>query len=100
VWGSPFKISGHLFSFSFSAKAADGRVEVSIRNPGDFTSEIHKVQARKRVYVHGPYSVFTIGIPADIHLLIAGDMGRYADGEHDPHARRSQRRAARDPAVR
>ena len=40
VWGSPFKITGHPFSFSSSAEAADGSVEMSIRNLGDFTSAI------------------------------------------------------------
>ena len=40
LWGSPFKITGHPFSFSSSAAAMDGRVEMSIRNLGDFTSAI------------------------------------------------------------
>src|SRR5579871_4660506 len=31
VWGSPFKITGHPFSFSSSAAAPDGRVEMTIR---------------------------------------------------------------------
>ena len=32
VWGSPFKITAHPFSFSSSATATDGRVEMSIRS--------------------------------------------------------------------
>ena len=75
VWGSPFKITGHPFSFSSSAEATDGRVEMSIRNLGDFTSEIHKVPVGKRVYLDGPYGAFTIGNPADMHVLIAGGVG-------------------------
>ena len=43
LWGSPFKITGHPFSFSSSAAVADGRVEMSIRNLGDFTGAIHGV---------------------------------------------------------
>ena len=43
VWGGPFKITGHPFSFSSSAEAADGRVEMTIRNLGDFTSGIPTV---------------------------------------------------------
>src|SRR5215469_16196708 len=53
VWGSPFKITAHPFSFSSSAAATDGRVEMTIRNLGDFTS----------------------GHPADMHVLIAGGIG-------------------------
>jgi predicted ferric reductase len=75
LWGSPFKITGHPFSFSSSAEAADGRVEMSIRNLGDFTSAMHKVPVGQRVYLDGPYGAFTIGNPADMHVLIAGGIG-------------------------
>jgi predicted ferric reductase len=75
VWGSPFKLTGHPFSFSSSAAVTDGRVEMTIRNLGDFTSEIHKVPVGKRVYLDGPYGAFTIGHPADMHVLIAGGIG-------------------------
>lgn len=75
LWGSPFKITGHPFSFSSSAAAADGRVEMTIRNLGDFTSGIPKVPVGQRVYLDGPYGAFTIGNPADMHVLIAGGIG-------------------------
>lgn len=75
LWGSPFKITGHPFSFSSSAEVRDGRVEMSIRNLGDFTSAIHKVPVGQRVYLDGPYGAFTIGNPADMHVLIAGGVG-------------------------
>jgi len=75
VWGTPFKITGHPFSFSSSAAAPDGRVEMTIRNLGDFTSQIHKVPVGRRVYLDGPYGAFTIGNPADMHVLIAGGIG-------------------------
>jgi predicted ferric reductase len=75
VWGSPFKITGHPFSFSSSAAAADGCVEMSIRNLGDFTSAIPNVPVGKRIYLDGPYGAFTIGNPADMHVLIAGGIG-------------------------
>jgi len=75
LWGSPFKVTGHPFSFSSSAEAPYGRVEMSIRNLGDFTSTIHKVQVGQRVYLDGPYGAFTIGNPADMHVLIAGGVG-------------------------
>jgi predicted ferric reductase len=75
VWGSPFKITGHPFSFSSSAAVNDGRVEMSIRNLGDFTSTVGTVPVGKRVYLDGPYGSFTVGNPADIHVLIAGGVG-------------------------
>jgi predicted ferric reductase len=75
LWGSPFKITGHPFSFSSSAAVADGRVEMAIRNLGDFTSAIHQVPVGQRVYLDGPYGAFTIGNPADMHVLIAGGVG-------------------------
>jgi predicted ferric reductase len=75
LWGSPFKITGHPFSFSSSAEAAGGRVEMTIRNLGDFTSAIPKVSQGQRVYLDGPYGAFTIGNPADMHVLIAGGIG-------------------------
>ncbi|SHL72035.1 Predicted ferric reductase [Bradyrhizobium lablabi] len=75
LWGSPFKITAHPFSFSSSAAAADGRVEMTIRGLGDFTNEIHKVPVGQRVYLDGPYGAFTIGNPADMHVLIAGGIG-------------------------
>jgi len=75
VWGSPFTITGHPFSFSSSAAVADGRVEMTIRNLGDFTSAVDKVPAGQRVYIDGPYGAFTIGNPADMHVLIAGGVG-------------------------
>jgi predicted ferric reductase len=73
--GSPFKITGHPFSLSSSASVADGRVDMSIRNLGDFTSAIHRTPVGQRVYLDGPYGAFTIGAPADMHVLIAGGIG-------------------------
>jgi len=75
IWGGPFKITGHPFSFSSSAEVADGRVEMTIRNLGDLTSRIHEVPVGRRVYLDGPYGAFTIGNPADMHVLIAGGVG-------------------------
>jgi len=75
LWGSPFRITGHPFSFSSSAAAADGRVTMSIRSLGDFTGAIHRTPVGQRVYLDGPYGAFTIGAPADMHVLIAGGVG-------------------------
>lgn len=75
LWESPFAITAHPFSFSSSAEAADGCVEMTIRNLGDFTSSIYRVPAGQRVYLDGPYGAFTIGNPADMHVLVAGGIG-------------------------
>jgi predicted ferric reductase len=48
---------------------------MSIRKLGDFTSTIHTVPVGKRVYLDGPYGSFTVGNPADMHVLIAGGVG-------------------------
>src|SRR5215467_2662844 len=73
---TPFKITGHPFSFSSSAAVDDGRVEMTIRNLGDFTSRIGNVPVGQRVYLDGPYGAFTIDRnPADMHVLIAGGVG-------------------------
>lgn len=75
VYGSPFKITAHPFSFSSSAATADGHVEMSIRELGDFTNDIREVPVGRRVYIDGPYGAFTLGNPADMHVLIAGGVG-------------------------
>jgi predicted ferric reductase len=75
VYGSPFKITAHPFSFSSSAAATDGHVEMSIRKLGDFTNQIDQVPVGRRVYIDGPYGAFTLGHPADMHVLIAGGVG-------------------------
>ncbi len=75
VYGSPFKITAHPFSFSSSAATTDGSVAMSIRKLGDFTAGIDQVPVGRRVYLDGPYGAFTIGNPADMHVLIAGGVG-------------------------
>jgi predicted ferric reductase len=75
VWESPFKATGHPFVFSSSAAVTDGRVEMSIRSVGDFTSTIPTIPVGKRVYLDGPYGTFTVGNRAALHVLIAGGLG-------------------------
>ncbi|CAD6532985.1 ferredoxin reductase family protein [Paraburkholderia metrosideri] len=75
LWASPFRITGHPFSFSSSAEAPDGRVDMTIRNLGDFTNAVKAVAVGQRIYLDGPYGAFTIGNPTDMHVLIAGGIG-------------------------
>ena len=48
---------------------------MSIRKLGDFTSRIDDVPVGRRVYIDGPYGAFTMGNPADLHVLVAGGVG-------------------------
>lgn len=75
LWGSPFKITGHPFSFSSSAEVADGRVEMTIRRLGDFTGAVQKVAAGQRVYLDGPYGSFTTPASGNVNVMIAGGIG-------------------------
>jgi predicted ferric reductase len=76
LWKSPFRITGHPFSFSSSAAAPDGRVEMTIKNLGDFSGRIGQVPVGQRAWLDGPYGAFTIDRnPADMHVLIAGGVG-------------------------
>ena len=75
LWGGAFKITQHPFSFSGSAAAPGGRVEITIRELGDHTRRISRIQPGSRMYMDGPYGAFTSGCPSDMHVLIAGGVG-------------------------
>jgi predicted ferric reductase len=75
VWGTPFRITANPFSFSSSAEAPGGQVEMTIRRLGDFSGSVDRITVGERVYLDGPYGAFTIGNPADMHVLIAGGIG-------------------------
>lgn len=75
LWGSPFKITGHPFSFSSSAEVDDGRVEMSIRRLGDFTSGVQTAPVGQRVYLDGPYGSFTVGAACSVNVMVAGGVG-------------------------
>jgi predicted ferric reductase len=55
---SPFAIREHPFSFSSSAMRSD-KIEISIKELGDFTSKIGEVSPGTRAYLDGPYGTFT-----------------------------------------
>ena len=75
VWGSPFKITGHPFSFSSSAEVKDGRVEMSIRNLGDFTERDPRSTRGPTSLSRRPVRRVHHRQPADMHVLIAGGVG-------------------------
>jgi predicted ferric reductase len=73
--GQPFQDDRPSLLILLQPEVDDGRVEVTIRNLGDFTRALQNVTTGLRVYLDGPYGAFTIGNPADMHVLIAGGIG-------------------------
>jgi predicted ferric reductase len=55
---SPFAISPHPFSFSSSAEQTDV-LKMSIKAVGDFTNTVSTLEPGTKVYLDGPYGVFT-----------------------------------------
>lgn len=55
---SPFSIREHPFSFSSSAEET-GAVSFTIKEAGDFTSTVGDIPEGTRVFLDGPYGVFT-----------------------------------------
>jgi predicted ferric reductase len=59
LWNGPYGMREHPFSFSSSAEHG-GRVTMTIKNLGDFTSTIKDVQVGQRAYLDGPYGAFSV----------------------------------------
>ena len=76
VWGSPFKITGAPVLVLVERGGARRRAS-RCRSASWATSRARfdKVPVGRRVYLDGPYGAFTIGNPADMHVLIAGGVG-------------------------
>lgn len=75
VGRSPFAVTAHPFSFSSSAED-HGRVRITIKALGDFTSTVGDIAPGTRAFLDGPHGVFT----PDRHegpgfVLIAGGVG-------------------------
>lgn len=72
---SPFALREHPFSFSSSAMV-HGRIDISIKELGDFTSKISEVTPGTRAYLDGPYGTFTTDQnTAPGYVFIAGGVG-------------------------
>jgi predicted ferric reductase len=75
IWNSPFAIKEHPFSFSSSAME-NGRLELAIKELGDFTSKIKTITPGTKAYLDGPYGVFSIDDnPAPGYVFLAGGIG-------------------------
>lgn len=71
---SVLSIQQHPFSLSSSA-AAPERVELTIKELGDFTSGIRNTQPGAAVFLEGPYGAFTLPAEARRAVFIAGGVG-------------------------
>ncbi|MFO7533984.1 MAG: ferric reductase-like transmembrane domain-containing protein [Candidatus Limnocylindrales bacterium] len=73
---SPFAIREHPFSFSSSADAAPGSLEMTIKELGDFTSAIGRTEPGARAYLDGPYGAFSpYRWDPPAYVFIAGGVG-------------------------
>jgi predicted ferric reductase len=93
---SPWSVREHPFSFSSSAERP-GRLEMGIKELGDFTRTVGRLAPGTRAYLDGPHGSFSIDLqPAPGYLFIAGGIGvspvlsmlrTLADrGDRRPHA--------------
>lgn len=73
---SPFALREHPFSIS-SGPAGAPRIEVTIKELGDFTRTIGSVRAGETAYVDGPYGAFSLDRCPDAagYVFIAGGIG-------------------------
>lgn len=71
---SPFAFAEHPFSFSSSA--TKNEIGFVIKELGDFSSSIKYLKPGQRVYLDGPYGVFSPDrYPAPGYMFIAGGIG-------------------------
>jgi predicted ferric reductase len=73
--GNPFMRTEHPFSLASSPTSLP-RLSFIIRELGDYTAKLSSLKQGQRVYVDGPYGVFTLnGHSAEGIALIAGGAG-------------------------
>ncbi len=72
---SPFGLNSHPLSFSSSAEHPD-RVAFSIRELGDWSSQVGDYPIGTRAYIDGPYGTFDLTHhPSSRYVFIAGGIG-------------------------
>ena len=75
LWHTPFALREHPFSIASSAEYP-GKLEMTVKELGDFTRRIGQVRLGERAYLEGPYGAFSIDRwPAPGYVLIAGGIG-------------------------
>ena len=71
----PFSLTSHPFSFSSSADVDDGRIEMTIKQCGDFTKRIRDISPGDKVFIDGPHGGYQMTESTDVHVFIAGGIG-------------------------
>ncbi len=73
---SPWAMREHPFSIASSATRGD-RIDLSIKELGDFTRTIKNVKLGETVWLDGPYGTFSVDHPADApgFVFVAGGIG-------------------------
>jgi predicted ferric reductase len=71
---SPFSMEQHPFSFGSSALES-GRVQFTIKELGDFTAGLGKVEPGTGAFLEGPYGAFTLDDDAKGAVFIVGGIG-------------------------
>jgi len=75
LWHTPFALREHPFSLASSAEHPE-RLELTIKELGDYTSQIGQVKIGEAIYLEGPYGAFSIDRqPQAGYVLIAGGIG-------------------------
>jgi len=75
VRSTPFALAEHPFSIASSAEQPH-QLQFTIKELGDFTGTIKSIRPDERVYVDGPYGVFSIDYTAvENYVFIAGGIG-------------------------
>jgi predicted ferric reductase len=74
IGGSPFSVDQHPFSVS-SAEAPGGRMELTVKELGDYTDRIGEVEPGSAAYLDGPYGSFVLDDDADGAVFVAGGIG-------------------------
>jgi predicted ferric reductase len=71
---SPFALAQHPFSFASSAQRPT-RLELTIKELGDFTAGIGRVAPGTTAFLEGPYGAFTLDPHAGGAVFIVGGVG-------------------------
>ncbi len=72
---TPFKLQQHPFTISSSAEKKS-RIRFTIKELGDFTSEISSIKPGSGAFVEGPYGNFTLSESTATHnIFITGGIG-------------------------
>ncbi len=72
--GSPFSMDQHPFSISSGEDRPD-RLEVTVKELGDYTATIGQTPPGTRAWLEGPYGSFTLDREATHAVFIAGGIG-------------------------